>query len=122
MGHRLNVLKSSSATIIFILLISGCADSTPGDFYDAEGFKMRKEYICERWNFFLTTDNLHSERSSIIQDLEPGFYEMSELLGSPKFFAAYIASQRYKEEKQPFPSDVAWRISQWCQAVASGTD
>ena len=126
MRHRLNVLKSSSASIIFILLISGCADSTPGDFYTAEGFKMRKERICERWNFFLTTDNLLGERDSIIQELEPGFYEMSELLGSPKFFAAYIAAQRFREdrfkEEQMFPSDVAWRISEWCQAVASGTD
>jgi hypothetical protein len=126
MSHRLNVLKFSSANIIFILLISGCGDSTPGDFYTAEGFKMRKESICRSWDFFLRTDNLLGERNSIIQELEPGFEEMSELLGSPKFFDAYIAAQRYREdrfkEEQMFPSDVAARISEWCQAVKSGTD
>ena len=126
MGQRLNVLKFSSASVIFILFISGCADSTPGNFNTSEGFKMRKESICRSWDFFLRTDNLLGERDSIIQELEPGFKEMSELLGSPKFFDAYIAAQRYREdrfkEEQMFPSDVATRISEWCESVKSGTD
>ena len=115
-------MKLASSTIIFVLLTSGCADSNPGDFYSAEGLKTRKAYICERWDFFQTTDNLHSERDSIIQELEPGFKEMSELIGEAKFFDFYIAAQRYREGKQIITSDVASRISEWCQAVASGTD
>lgn len=105
---------------IVALLLTGCSGEETG-WRTKEGFQLRKEYICERWDFFASSSTSNIQRSSLIQELQEGFKELSEVTGDAKYAVLLAAADHYAQT-QNLDDGIVWRIAKYCENLALGKE
>jgi len=103
-----------------LILLTGCSGEETG-IYTKEGFQLKKEVICERWDFFASTDNLRNERSSLIQDLQQGFKDLAEITGNAKYAVLLNAADHYASTGN-LDDGIVSRIGVYCENLALGIE
>jgi hypothetical protein len=106
--------------LIIALLLTGCSGEETG-WRTKEGFQQRKEYICERWDFFASSSTSNLERSSLIQDLQNGFKELADTTGDAKYAVLLAAADHYAQT-QNLDDGIVWRIAKYCENLAYGKE
>lgn len=106
--------------ILTVLFLAGCSNEETG-IYTKEGFELKKQFLCERWDLFVSTDNLRNERSSIIQNLQAGFKELVDITGEAKYAVLLNAADHYAQTSN-IDDGIVWRIGSYCENLALGRE
>jgi hypothetical protein len=103
-----------------VLMLSACSSEKTG-IYTKEGFQLKKQVLCERWDLFISTDNLHFERDSIVQDLQWGFQDLAEITGEAKYVILLNAADHYALTGN-LNDGIVGRIGSYCTDFRMGKD
>jgi hypothetical protein len=105
---------------LIVLLLSSCSNENTG-IYTEEGFLLKKQAICERWELFASTENLRYERDSLIQDLQMGFRDLVDITGEAKYVMLLNAADHYALTGR-IDDGIVGRIGSYCDDLAQGKE